>query len=108
MPVAIIGASKNARAINSLLVAYNDLVKKERLADVVDVGIVKENAEAFLKACAAAQKMLVETRGRIARPVRGDGTAKVSLSRNFVGVTFPKTSFLFRHGQETSRMLSSS
>jgi hypothetical protein len=81
MPVALIGASKNAKAINALLVAYNDLVKKEKLADVVDVGIVKENAEAFLKACAAAQKMLVETRARYAKPVRGDGTVKVSLGR---------------------------
>jgi hypothetical protein len=76
MPVAVIGASKNAKAINALLVQYNKLLKTEKLDKVVDVGITKDNGQAFLKAAGEAFKMLVDTRNRIAKPMRGDGTAK--------------------------------
>ncbi len=76
MPVAIIGASKNAKAINALLIAYNDLAKQENLIGVKDTAINAGNAKAFLGAVAKGLVMIETTRAKIKNPVRGDGTAK--------------------------------
>jgi hypothetical protein len=77
MPVSILGASKNAKAINALIIAYNDFAKKENLIGVKDTAVNSENAKAFLGAVAKALLMLETTRAKIKSPMRGDKTAKV-------------------------------